>query len=449
MERNALQSLREWKHSPYRKPLFLKGARQVGKTWLLKEFGKREYKNVCYINFDEELELAEFFRATKKIEWLLPNLAIAKQQKIVPGETLLILDEIQNAPEALNSLKYFKENAPEYHVACAGSLLGVALARPSSFPVGQVDFITIYPMTFLEFLRALGMESYADYLETQELEEIPTPFFTPLVEKLKTYLVTGGMPEVVKQWIQTQSPAQIQTTLLNILTAYERDFAKHPDTKEYPKISLVWQSLPSQLARENKKFLYSAVKEGARAREYEDALQWLSHSQVVYKIYRSKAPGLPLSAYDDLSAFKIYLSDVGLLRRLSGLEPSVFAEGERLFTEFKGALTENFVLQSLLPQFDRLPRYWARNNPSYEVDFLIQWKNEIIPMEVKAGTNVESRNLKKYEEQYPKETKLKVRFSLNNLRLDGNLLNIPLFMADQASRLIQLGMDAMKTPTSL
>ncbi len=441
MERLVMKRLVAWKKSPYRKPLILRGVRQVGKTWLLKELGRRYYENMAYFNFDENLEYRDFFKTTKDVYRIVPNLAMASGQQILPGKTLLVFDEIQDSPEVLNALKYFHENAPEYHVACAGSLLGITLAKPSSFPVGQIDFLSVYPMNFLEFLMATGSGNLAAYLDqVEDLAPLPEAFFNPLVEKLKMYYITGGMPEVVQRWIETQSVGQVQETLMNILNAYVRDFMKHPETREYPKITMIWDSLPSQLSRENKKFLYNVVRPGARAREYEDALQWLVNSELVYKIFRIKAPGLPLSAYDDLSAFKIYLADVGILRRLSKLDPSAFREGERLFVEFKGALTENFVLQSLVPQLDVTPRYWSRTNPPYEVDFVIQRQNDIIPVEVKADTNIKSTSLKKYAETYPQETKLRVRFSLNNLKFDNGVLNIPLFMADRASTLMGMAL---------
>lgn len=296
-------------------------------------------------------------------------------------------------------------------------------------------------MNFLEFLMATGSENLATYLmQIDTLNPIPTPFFTLLTEKLKMFYITGGMPEVVRQWVETQSVERIQLTLENIIDAYERDFAKHPEPREFPKLSLVWHSLPSQLARENKKFLYNTVKPGARAREYESALEWLVNAALVYKVYRIKKPGLPLAAYDDLGAFKLYLADVGVLRRLARLDPTIFREGPRLFTEFKGALTENFVLQSLLPQLDVTPRYWSQNNPPYEVDFIIQRQNDIIPIEVKSDTNVRGRSIRKYTELFRDHTKLRVRFSLCNLHYDDDLLNIPLFLADRADALIGLAL---------
>jgi hypothetical protein len=441
MERFILSELIKWKESKYRKPLILKGVRQVGKTWILKEFGRRYYEDVAYFNFDENQEYRQFFEMTKDVSRILQNLIFASGQKITPEKTLIIFDEAQDCPSVINSLKYFCENAPEYHVACAGSLLGIALAKPSSFPVGKVDFMQIRPMTFSEFLLANGDDKLVDYLNSVEvLAPIPDAFFNPLYEKLKMYFVTGGMPEAVKMWTQERDIEAMQTVLSNIIGAYERDFAKHPDVREFPKISLIWKSIPAQLAKEHRKFIYNVVKEGARAREYEDALQWLVDAQLVSKIYRSSAPGLPISAYDDLSSFKLYLVDVGLLRRLAMLAPSAFAEGNRLFTEFKGALSENYALQALQNQFEATPRYWSVLNPSYEVDFLIQRENDVFPVEVKAEDNVESKSLRKFKEKFGDRIKLRIRFSLANLKLDGDLLNIPLFMADYADKMIGLAL---------
>ena len=437
MKRLMMEQLTAWKKSPYRKPLILKGVRQVGKTWLLKEFGREYYENTAYFNFDEHEEYRQFFETTKDVNRILQNLMLASGQKILPEKTLVIFDEIQDCPKVINSLKYFCENAPEYHIACAGSLLGIALARPSSFPVGKVNFMQIDPMTFTEFLLANGDANLAAFLDTVRTPEpLPDAFFNPLYEKLKMYYVTGGMPEPVLMWTQARDVDAMQESLSDIIGAYERDFAKHPDVTQFPKISMVWKSVPSQLARENKKFLYKVVKEGARAREYEDALQWLVDARLVHKVYRSSAPGLPACAYDDLSAFKIYLADVGLLRRLAMLAPTAFGEGNRLFTEFKGALTENYVLQALIAQFEAAPRYWSQSNPPYEVDFLIQRNNDIFPVEVKSEANTTSKSLKKFKELFSDKVKLRIRFSLDNLRLDGDVLNVPLFMADHTDRLI-------------
>lgn len=441
MKRLIMKQLSDWKASPYRKPLILKGVRQVGKTWILKEFGRQYYENTAYFNFDENEEYRQFFETTKDVSRILQNLILVSGQKILPEKTLIIFDEIQDCPQVINSLKYFCENAPAYHLACAGSLLGIALAKPSSFPVGKVNFMQIDPMTFTEFLMANGDENLALYLDNIDaVMPLPDAFFNPLYEKLKMYYVTGGMPEPVLMWTKERDVDALEKSLSDIISAYERDFAKHPNTSEFPKISMIWKSIPSQLARENKKFLYKVVKEGARAREYEDALQWLVDARLLHKIYRSTSPALPVCAYDDLSAFKIYLADVGLLRRLARLSPTAFGEGNRLFTEFKGALTENYVLQALITQFEAVPRYWSRNNPSYEVDFLIQRDNDIIPVEVKSEANTAGKSIRKFKDIYGEQVKLRLRFSLNNLKLDGDMLNIPLFMADYTDKFIGLAL---------
>jgi predicted AAA+ superfamily ATPase len=436
MKRLILDALRQWKDSTRRKPLIIKGIRQVGKTWALREFGRLHYHNTAYFNFEENEEYRQFFEHTRDVGRILKNLMMASGQPIKPHETLTIFDEIQECPQALNALKYFCEAAPEYHIVCAGSLLGISLGRGVSFPVGKVDFLDMYPMSFTEFLWANGDATLADYLDSiARIEPLEDAFFNPLCEKLKMYYVTGGMPESVNTWVEEQDTAQVQRVLSALVGGYERDFAKHPEPADFPRLSLVWQSIPSQLARENKKFLYNVVKEGARAREYENAIQWLCDAGLGIKIYRCKAPRLPIAAYDDLGAFKLYLPDVGILRRLSLLAPSAFAEGNRLFTEFKGALTENYVLSALAGQFEAFPRYWTMDNPRYEVDFLVQLENEIIPVEVKSETNVESRSLKHYMTRH--EARLGIRFSLRNLRQDGNILNIPLFLADRTVALVK------------
>lgn len=440
LKRLILDDLQKWRQSKYRKPLILKGVRQVGKTWMLNEFGKRCYDNVAYFNFDEQEELVSFFETTKDVKRILQNLMMVNGLPILPEKTLVIFDEIQECNKALNTLKYFCEKAPEYHIACAGSLLGIALSKPSSFPVGKVDFMTIYPMSFTEFLLANGDENLVDYMKGIEvIEPIPDIFFNQLHEKLKMYFITGGMPEAVRSWTEDRDTKLVQSALRYILNAYKLDFSKHAEIKDIAKLGLIWNSIPSQLARENKKFLYSAVKEGARAREYEDALTWLCNAGMAYKIYRSIKPGLPLSAYDDLTAFKLYTADTGLLRRLALLDPIAFNEGIRLFTEFKGALTENFVLQGLVDKYEAIPRYWTSGGQA-EVDFVIQQGNDIIPVEVKADQNINGRSLTLYGQKYEAETKIRVRFSLRNLKQDGNLLNIPLFMVDHLDRLIELSM---------
>jgi len=436
VKRLILEDLTKWKNSKRRKPLIIKGARQVGKTWVLKEFGKEFQDGFAYFNFDKEEEYKQFFQTTKDVDRILKNLAMASGQKITK-DTLIIFDEIQACPEALNTLKYFCEDAPEYYVACAGSLLGLHLN--DGFPVGKVDFLNMGPMTFKEFLMACGNDNLVEYISSiNKIELIPDAFFNPLEEKLKMYFVIGGMPEAVRVWVEDGDINEVDRVLSTILDSYESDFGKHAPFFDVPRIQLIWESLPSQLARENKKFLYSAIKPGARAREYENALNWLKNANLVSKVNRITKPGLPISAYDDLDAFKIYMVDVGLLRRHSHLAFSAFAENTRLFTEFKGALTENFVHQNLIRKYDVQPRYWAES--PYEVDFIIQKENEILPIEAKAGVNVKSPSIKKYAKEYDEYTSLIIRLSLRNLSLDGKVLNVPLFLIDELDGLIDIAM---------
>jgi len=435
IEREIYQKLLDWKKSQYRKPLMLQGARQVGKTWLLKAFGKQEFENLAYFNFDEQPELKQFFIASKDVERLVKNLALVHGKAILPGKTLIVFDEIQECSDALNSLKYFCENAPEYVVACAGSLLGVAVTRGASFPVGKVDFLTVHPLSFTEFLSAEDSPLLSYLNQLDEIAPIPDLFFNRLIEKFKMFFISGGMPEAVVTLVENQDIDQTQQVLKNILNAFKLDFSKHIDNRNIPKIGLIWDSLPSQLSRENKKFLYQAVKTGARAREYEDALTWLSKAGLVYKVFRNAKPALPLSAYDDLSAFKIYLVDVGLLRRLSLLDPIAIKEGDRLFVEFKGALSENFVLQSLVRQYETPLRYWTSGNKA-EIDFLLQHGNTIIPVEVKSDSSVTGKSLTLFNKKY--QPPIRIRYSLKNLKQDEGLLNIPLFMADYTLKIIDM-----------
>ncbi|MFZ4564572.1 MAG: ATP-binding protein [Bacteroidales bacterium] len=434
IKRNVFKQLIAWKDNPDRKPLILQGARQVGKTWLLKRFGKDHFQSTAYFNFDQQLELRQFFLTTKDPERILQNLSLVHGKAILPGTTLIIFDEIQECNEALNSLKYFQENNPEYAIACAGSLLGVAMSRGASFPVGKVEFIQVHPITFSEFLTAADVH-LSSYLENLDhIEAIPDIFFNPLKDKLKMYFISGGMPESIVALLEKKDIERTQKVLQNILNGYTLDFSKHVENREIPKINHIWSSLPSQLARENKKFLYQTVKPGARAREYEDALLWLVNAGLVHRIFCSSKPALPLSSYDDLSAFKIYLQDVGLLRRLSQLDPSAIAEGNRLLTEFKGALTENFILESLVQQFEGLPRYWKSEGKA-EVDFLVQYKNSIFPVEVKSDENVKSRSLSFYRKAF--NPALSIRYSMRNLKLEEGLINIPLFLVDYTKKLLE------------
>jgi len=435
IERDVLRYLLAWKNRPGRKPLILQGARQVGKTWLLKRLGKENFESTAYFNFDQQVALKQFFTTTKDPGRILENLSLVHGEAILPEKTLIIFDEIQECNEALNSLKYFHENAPQYAVACAGSLLGVAISRGASFPVGKVEFIHVHPVSFAEFLASADT-SLAAYLDSiVKPEPIPDIFFNQLTVKLKMFYLCGGMPEAIVTLLENRDIALTQRTLQDILNAYALDFSKHVENRDIQKINYIWSSLPSQLSRENKKFLYQSVKPGARARAYEDALQWLIHAGLVHRVNCSSKPALPLSAYDDLSAFKIFMLDTGLLRRLSQLDPSAIAEGNRLLTEFKGALTENFVLQSLIQQFEGIPRYWRSGNLA-EVDFLVQYQNRIIPVEVKADENVKSKSLAFYRKT--NHPAISVRFSLRNLKYDQGLINIPLFMADYTKKMLSL-----------
>ncbi len=434
MERNIMNDLIKWKESKRRKPLVMLGARQVGKTWILEEFGKSFPDGYVKVNFDKQPELHQFFQTTKDVNRIIQNLSFALGQPITK-QTLIFFDEIQECEDALNTLKYFCEDAPEYYVVSAGSLLGLMLAK--GFPVGKVDFMRLTPMTFEEFLKANGDNNLVEFMKSiDSIETIPDIFNGPLLEKLKMYYIIGGMPEAVKVWCEERDIKEVDRVQSEILEAYEHDFAKHAESADVPKIRLIWNSLPSQLARENKKFLYSVVKKGARAREYENALNWLKNADLVKKVPRITKPGIPLSAYEDLQAFKIYMVDVGLLRRHAHLASSAFSEENRLFEEFKGALNENYVLESIQNIPDVSIYYWSEI--PYEVDFIIQLDNDVVPLEAKAGKNIKSASIKNYAEEYKEQTKLCVRLSTRNLSYDGNMLNVPLYLADELDRIINI-----------
>lgn len=432
MKRFIIEKLVEWKNSKYRKPLILKGARQIGKTYILKEFGKEYYEGVAYFNFDHDEDLYNIFENTKEPKRILEQLSFIYGKAILPGKTLIIFDEIQECPNALNSLKYFQEEANEYHIACAGSLLGIRLSH-TSFPVGKVEFLNMYPMTFSEFLIADNCENLVEYMKSiTKVEKIPDIFFNQLEEKLKAYFIIGGMPEAVEIWVNEKNIELVNNVQENILKAYESDFSKHAGNNEANKISLIWNSIPSQLAKENKKFLYQTVKNGARAREYEDALNWLNDANLIYKIYDVKKAEFPLKAYTDLSAFKIYMNDVGLLRRMANLDSRIVVEGDKLFREFKGAFTENYILNMLNIVFDLVPNYFTFDRN--EIDFVIQNKNKIIPIEVKSNKSTNNISLTKYSEKFDNE--LSIRFSMNNLAKDGKILNVPLFLIEYIEKFI-------------
>jgi hypothetical protein len=437
MRRYIKEKLIEWKNRKNRKPLILKGARQVGKTYILEEFGKEQYENVAYFNFDHDENLKELFTSTKAPNRILEQLTFVVGKAIKPEKTLIIFDEIQECSDALNSLKYFQEEANEYHIVCAESLLGIKLVH-TSFPVGKVEFLEMYPMTFTEFLLADGSENLVQYMESiDKIEKIPDIIYTQLNEKLKSYFIIGGIPEVVNTWVSTKDIESVNRIQKQILTGYENDFGKHSETvNDVTKISIIWESIVSQLARENKKFLYQVAKDGARAREYEAAVDWLNNSNIVNKIFNVTKPDFPLNAYTDLSSFKLYMLDVGLLRRKANLDSKIVIEGNKLFEEFKGALTENFILNMLLFKYDEKPNYYTFNR--YEIDFIIQDKNEIIPIEVKSSENRNNVSLTRFNEE--NENKISVRFSTRNLDKSGKVLNIPIFMVEYIDKLLELGL---------
>ena len=435
LERSIIEKLAAWKTSADRKPLILQGARQIGKTWVLQTFGERYFEHTAYFNFDETKELKNEFEKTKNPERLLGQLQLYTYSPILPEKTLIIFDEIQECNAALNSLKYFCENAPEYVIVSAGSLLGVSMSKGDSFPVGKVSFLPMFPVSFSEFLLADAPDLFNFLDKKNDLQEIPLIIFNRLSEEFRKYQLTGGMPKVISNFLDNKGVEKVEEDLQEILNAYSQDFSKHASTKDIPKITAIWQSLPSQLSRENRKFLYKLVKTGARAREYEDALLWLQHAGLVYRVFANAKPALPLSAYDDLSAFKLYVSDVGLLRRLAKLPPEIIVNDSPLYIEFKGAMTENYVLQSLTPQFDVPLRYWTSEGKA-EVDFLLQNSLDIIPIEVKSAHSVAGKSLVVYNGLYSPD--LRIRFSFNNLRKDGNLLNIPVFLADWTKEFINL-----------
>lgn len=399
IKRDIMSALVRWKQRPDRKPLIIQGTRQIGKTWVMKKFGEENFKYVAYFNLDASEELCREFENTKNPERLIDILRLYTDCPVEPGQTLIIFDEIQQSNKALNSLKYFCEEAPEYHILAAGSLLGVSLSRGDSFPVGKVDFLRMYPVTFREFLRADTPQMY-EYLESlTEIAPLPEIVMGRIGEAYRRYQVCGGMPAAVAAMLEKRGIQEIEDIQKSILTAYSLDFAKHAPGKDIPRIAAIWNSIPSQLAKENRKFIYKLVKTGARAREYEDALLWLEHAGMIYRIFCSSKPGLPLRAYDDLSAFKIYLCDGGLLRVMAQLPVEVLWTENPLYTEFKGAMAENMVLLSLAANFDVTPRYWT-SEATAEVDFLLQDNASILPVEVKSGTRLSGKSLGIYIDRF-------------------------------------------------
>lgn len=436
IKRDIIEKLKAWKENPRRKPLVLQGARQVGKSWALKKFGKECFDDIVYINFDTMPALKEDFRRTKVPAQLIRQMEIMTGKPITPSSTLIILDEIQECNDALNSLKYFCEDAPEYAVVCAGSLLGVALNRSgASFPVGKVNFMTLYPVSFAEYLRAIDAQLYHAYEMIDTIMVVPEVIHQQLTDAYKAYLVLGGMPEAVSAYIDAKDWEEAKAIQDGILQSYSLDFAKHINNKDIPRVFQVWGNLQDQLAREDKKFRYGDVQKGARAREYEGAIEWLCLAGLVHRVSALETPRLPLSAYKKSNAFKLYLNDVGLLGRKFDLDVQTVLAGDNLFTEFKGVMAENYVLQSLVRQFGNSQYYWTSGNMA-KVEFVLQADGKIIPIEVKADKNVTAKSLAYYRKQYTPQ--LSVRLSTLNMRKDDDLLNLPLYLVDKMSRFVSV-----------
>ncbi len=427
MYRYAIENLDKWKKSKNRKPIIIEGARQVGKTWLMKEFGKKSYNNTVYINFDSNAQMAELFSTDLNVERIITGLEIYAGHKITPRDTLIIFDEVQEVPKALSSLKYFYEDAPEYHIVCAGSLLGIALHEGTSFPVGKVDFLKLYPLSFKEFLMAMGLEKFAELSEKKDYDMI-SKFKNIYTDALKQYYYVGGMPEVVKSFVDEKDFNETRKIQKRILMAYEQDFSKHAPKEIVPKIRMLWNSIPSQLAKENKKFIYGLIREGARAKEYEAAIMWLSDCGLLHKVSRIKTPNIPLKAYEDLKAFKLFIADVGLLGAMAGLNQSILLNGNELFVEFKGALTEQYVMQQLAVNQDLGVYYYTNDRNSCEVDFIVDNGYNIIPVEVKAEINLKAKRLKAYREKF--SPKISIRYSMADYKEENGLINIPLYAID-------------------
>jgi hypothetical protein len=430
MERFALTALSQWKTSKSRKPLIIQGARQVGKTWLMKEFGRREYEQVAYINFESSDSLKLIFREDFDISRLITAFQIETGIRIRPENTLIILDEIQEAERGITSLKYFCENAPQYHIIAAGSLLGITLHQKTSFPVGKVDFLTLYPMSFNEFLLALGQEQLYELLESNDWPMI-TNFKAKLIGHLRHYYFIGGMPEAVSSFISENDFDRVRTIQKNILSAYEHDFSKHAPAEIVPRIRMLWESIPSQLSKENKKFIYGVIKHGGRAKEFELALAWLTDCGLVYKVQRISKAAIPLVAYQDTSAFKLFILDVGLLSAMGGLTIQTILLGNSIFSEFKGALAEQFVLQHLKTRQFFQVFYWSSDTSLGELDFVIQNNDRVIPVEVKAEENLKAKSLKSFFEKF--NPTISVRTSMSDYRKESWLVNVPLYAIDSFS----------------
>lgn len=428
MYRVAIEKLYKWKESKRRKPLIIEGARQVGKTWLMKEFGRKAYADTVYINFDSNSRMAELFSSDLNTDRLIMGIEIYAGKKIDSNNTLLIFDEVQEVPRALSSLKYFYENAPQYHIVCAGSLLGIALHGGTSFPVGKVDFLSLYPLSFKEFLIATTGERFAELLDKQDYPMI-TSFRQTYIDALKQYYFVGGMPEAVQSFTEEKDFNEVRKIQKRILDAYEQDFSKHAPIEIVPKIRMIWNSIPSQLAKENKKFIYGLVREGGRAKEYETAIMWLCDCGLVHRVSRVNAAGIPLKAYEDLKAFKLFIVDVGLLGCMTGLRQLTLLDVNDLFTEFKGALTEQYVCQQLKTINDLNVYYYTNDRSSCEVDFIIDNGEQIVPVEVKAEVNLKAKSLKTYREKFNPE--ISVRTSMADYKKEEGLVNLPLYAVEK------------------
>ena len=428
MYRIAIEKLLKWKQSKRRKPLIIEGARQVGKTWLMKEFGKQAYTETIYINFDSNSRMAELFASDLDTDRLIMGLELYAGHKIDPDNSLLIFDEVQEVPRALASLKYFYENTPQYHIVCAGSLLGIALHQGTSFPVGKVDFLKLYPLSFKEFLIATDKERFAELLDKQDFGMI-TCFKQTYIDSLKQYYFIGGMPEAVQSFAENKDFNEVREIQKHILAAYEQDFSKHAPNEIVSRLRRVWNSIPSQLAKENKKFIYGLVRDGARAKDYETAIMWLSDCGLVHKISRVNAAGIPLRANEDLKAFKLFVVDVGLLGCMAGLRQRTLLDGNALFVEFKGALTEQYVCQQLKTIEDLEVYYYTNDRGSCEVDFVVDTGEQIVPVEVKAEVNLRAKSLKTYQEKFSPE--VSIRTSMSDYKKEEWLVNLPLYAIDQ------------------
>lgn len=432
MYRMAMENLLAWKQSRRRKPLIIEGARQVGKTWLMKEFGRQAYGDIVYINFDSNARMAELFASDLDTKRLVLGLELYAGRKIDPENALLIFDEVQEVPRALAALKYFCEDAPQYHIVCAGSLLGIALHRGTSFPVGKVDFLKLYPLSFQEFLMAIGKKQFSELLDQQDFSMI-TSFRETYADALKQYYFVGGMPEAVESFVENQDFNEVRQIQKRILAAYEQDFSKHAPNEVVPRLRMLWNSIPAQLAKENKKFIYGLVREGARAKDYETALLWLSDCGLVHRVSRVNAPGIPLRAYEDMKAFKLFVLDVGLLGCMTGLHQRTLLDGNALFVEFKGALTEQYVCQQLKTLADLELCYYTNDRGSCEVNFVVDTGGRVMPLEVKAETNLRAKSLKTYREKFSPE--LAIRTSMADYRKEDGLVNLPLYAIGQIGSL--------------